>query len=398
MQQRRAKATKVVRQSVFIIASFLAVGSSSITGITGPQATTAYAATPPDSCFAFDTVTGTVTGYYDNEGDNPANPTCTRDVDIPSTISGIDVTTIGASAFASSNLTSVTIPSSVTTIDNYAFQDNSLTSIVIPALVTNIGNFSFAINPLQTATILGNPTMASPYVTRTLPTEFEASISTCGNQLDPPAQDFPDFAPCYASAAASFTSSRNFVKYFVPTPTSLADFGQVFVDATYAPLIGVPAATVYYGALINPTAVAVHYVDSNGNIIQAPQQVAGAHTDGTYITSYQLGDAGLPVLADPENPTPTEQSQMDAALAQYYRIGQNINLTPPAITGYTAPDAQSIVLADSGNEITFVYGGGSAGNQDDDLLAETGVSAPLALAIGIIVATASTTVLIRRLR
>ena len=79
---------------------------------------TALAATPPDSCFSFNSGTNTIEDCYDNENNDSGQPACPKAVDIPSTIGGNAVTTIGNSAFYSNQLTSVTIPSSVTTISN----------------------------------------------------------------------------------------------------------------------------------------------------------------------------------------------------------------------------------------------------------------------------------------
>ena len=54
------------------------------------------------------------------------------------------ITSIGAHAFESCNLTSVTIPNSVTSIDSYAFgYCRSLTSVTIPNSVTTIGSYAF---------------------------------------------------------------------------------------------------------------------------------------------------------------------------------------------------------------------------------------------------------------
>jgi hypothetical protein len=63
------------------------------------------------------------------------------------------VTTIGGGAFAYNQLTSVTIPNSVTTIGNYAFSDNQLTSVTIGNSVTTIGDSAFDYNQLTSVTI-----------------------------------------------------------------------------------------------------------------------------------------------------------------------------------------------------------------------------------------------------
>ena len=65
-------------------------------------------------------------------------------VSISGTINGLPVTSIGNSAFESTNLTSVTIPGSVTAIGTEAFwQCTSLTGITIPDNVTSIGSEAF---------------------------------------------------------------------------------------------------------------------------------------------------------------------------------------------------------------------------------------------------------------
>ena len=66
-------------------------------------------------------------------------------VTIPSTLTGLPVTSIGNNAFEfCTNLTSVTIPASVTNIGYAAFYEcTRLTSVTIPASVTNIGQYAF---------------------------------------------------------------------------------------------------------------------------------------------------------------------------------------------------------------------------------------------------------------
>ena len=67
------------------------------------------------------------------------------DIELPPTIEGKRVTSIGKSAFSGcKNLTSVVIPSGVTNIGYWAFENcSSLTSVTIPDTVTAIGGYAF---------------------------------------------------------------------------------------------------------------------------------------------------------------------------------------------------------------------------------------------------------------
>ncbi len=93
------------------------------------------------SCFTFDSTTGTITGYSDE---------CSSDVVIPYTIDGVKVTAIGDKVFANrtTRLTSVILPNTITSIGENAFYGNRLTSLSIPNSVTNIGNSAFVSNRL----------------------------------------------------------------------------------------------------------------------------------------------------------------------------------------------------------------------------------------------------------
>lgn len=81
--------------------------------------------------------------------------TCAAVLDIPATLDGYSVTTIGNSAFTYSALTSVTIPNTVTSIGNFAFRQTTITSVTIPNSVTSIGFAAFMENSLTTVS-LGN--------------------------------------------------------------------------------------------------------------------------------------------------------------------------------------------------------------------------------------------------
>lgn len=123
--------------------------------ITTTLSPSAQAATAPDTCFAFTTASGTITDYYNNQANNTANPACPREIDIPSSIGGTPVTTIGINAFRENQLTNISIPNSVTVIGSYAFRGNQLTTVAIPNSVTTIASGAFYSNSISTLN-LGN--------------------------------------------------------------------------------------------------------------------------------------------------------------------------------------------------------------------------------------------------
>ncbi len=91
----------------------------------------------------------TITGYTGSSGT----------ITIPSTITGLAVTSIGDEAFYGiSGLTAVTIPNSVTNIGTEAFYLSSMTSVVIPNSVTRIGDNAFSDTRLASITIPNNLT------------------------------------------------------------------------------------------------------------------------------------------------------------------------------------------------------------------------------------------------
>ena len=123
----------------------------------------------PSGQFNYTTNNGaiTITGYTGPGGA----------VSIPSTITGLPVTSIGGYAlYNKTGLTSVTIPNSVTSIGYYAFlYDSSLASIMIPKSVTSIGDGAFDRCARLTAiTVDGN----SPAYSGVDGVLFDKSLST----------------------------------------------------------------------------------------------------------------------------------------------------------------------------------------------------------------------------
>lgn len=147
-------ASLIVKRTALVVVGFILVSG----GIIGTQSflgtiPTSYASTPPDSCFSFYVANNEIFGYWDNEDNNPANPACPRSINIPATINGHPVTTIGSSAFSNKSLTAVTIPNSVTTIKWHAFEGNLLTTIAVPDSVTTIEMGGFQNNQLASVTL-----------------------------------------------------------------------------------------------------------------------------------------------------------------------------------------------------------------------------------------------------
>ncbi|MBE6862359.1 MAG: hypothetical protein E7497_05620 [Ruminococcus sp.] len=96
--------------------------------------------------------------WYKNYGDYIEISDCNEsatEVEIPSEIDGVPVTSIGVAAFDGCDFISVTIPDSVTSIGECAFGNcDSLTSLTIPDSVTNIGEAVFIGSELLTTVIL----------------------------------------------------------------------------------------------------------------------------------------------------------------------------------------------------------------------------------------------------
>ena len=66
-------------------------------------------------------------------------------------LNGIQV--IGSGAFMCNNISEITIPESVEYISYSAFESNNISSLVIPDTVTQLGSYSFASNPISKLTI-----------------------------------------------------------------------------------------------------------------------------------------------------------------------------------------------------------------------------------------------------
>ena len=96
----------------------------------------------------------------------------------------------------------------------------------------------------------------------------------------------------------------------------------------------------------------------------------------------------MPFPNDLDNPTPEEQTALDAAFSVYYRVGQSVTIDPPTIPGYTTPAVQTFNLASAENQASYIYTTQAVSSPEspggpgsDSGLAETGDSLYLLLAI-----------------
>lgn len=410
--------THVWRRNRTLVLAALFVVFSGLVGIVYfPRAFAVGEITPPDACFDF---SGSIINYYyDNENNNPANPDCPKTVAIPATIGGVgvagigdsafmgkqltsltlpnsvtsigngafvnnkltsltlpdSVTSIGSAAFASNQLVSLTLPDSVTNIDNLAFWNNQLTSLTIPNSVTSIGDSAFAANQLTSVDLASGLTairagtfafnrltdvVIPDSLTSLHPTAFAAQNPRGGSVFKSPPDPQYDFWSADPTIVQNIYSAIWYVTLHTADPSNphnLADTAMsedsyrgddANANGTTRDSLG--------GAIINPVAVTVKYVDSHGNQLRTPAQQTGVRSlNGSLLTDYSVESSAILAPLDPEAPTTQEEVDMQAGFAQYFHIGQNRTFTAPTIAGYTTPSAQTVTLTAEQNVVTFVY-------------------------------------------
>jgi hypothetical protein len=131
-----------------------------------------------------------------------------KNVVIPPSIDGEDVTAIGPYAFAEQGLTSVTIPNGVTYIGKRAFAGNQLTEVLIPGSVTRLGDDVFYGNQLKSITIPGRVTHLGDYSffgNRRISVTIGANVPITSKQPN----DFGDFYNKNGKKAGTYTNNTN---------------------------------------------------------------------------------------------------------------------------------------------------------------------------------------------
>ena len=348
--------------------------NNSITSITYAGTTYTPTTPVPEQCYDFSA--GTITDYnlYDmNVIKNSGVGCLSHNVDIPSTIGGVAVTSIGGSAFSINQLTSITIPNSVTSIGDGAFYRNQLTSITIPDSVTSIGNWAFEANNFTTLTIpagitaIGDEVFAINKLTSVVipntvtsidPTAFFGQNPWGGvveSETDPAHDWWSSSDPAVRKLVFD---NIWYVRLYTADPTNpngLKDgitdeswyTGDINNDGDEHDSIG--------GHLINPSSSTVHYRDGSGNDLVPVGTLTGHLANGTDLSDYLVKNVQTPDLADSQNPTPTEQDALDQALSVYARAGSSHTFTPPAVPGYMTPASQTKTLVAGDNTVDFTY-------------------------------------------
>lgn len=351
--------TKTTIRNILIATSFTSVLVLSV--IIGQNLLTtpdrANAITPPDSCFAFNPSTKTITNYYNNENDDPGQPACPKAVDIPSTISGVTVEKIGSAsypgAFTSKGLTAVTIPNTVTSIGNHAFRDNQLTAVTIPNSVTSIGDYAFRSNRLTTVTILNSTTsIGVPAFTFQNP---QGSVPD--NSIDPEFDLWSDDPVVVQRVYDSLWYAQVFTAD-PANPGGLVDGIMSEHQWTGGDDSNTNGTTrdSLGGHLVNPASVTLRFVDRHGQEIAPSKYYTGVKSsDGSHLTGYSVTESAILAPINPYSPTPEEQADLDAGFAQYYRAGQTRSFAAPSVSGYLAPASAARTLVAGENTITFTY-------------------------------------------
>lgn len=374
------------------------------------------AVTPPDNCFAFNSGTGTITDYYNNEANNAANPACPRDVDIPSVVAGVPVTTIGQSAFYNNQLSAVDIPNSVTSIDIGAFAYNKLTSLSLPSGIDTVSDYAFETNLLsnvhipESVTTIGKSAFSSNRLTQII---IPNSVDTIGwyafyaNQLESVklsnSIDWIDEGT-FASNKLKSVEVPNSVEAIHPLAFFLqSSYGGDIEVITHYPYIyssepdevqqaydAIWYARLYAedpsnpnqltdgvlhedwwmgrdtnqdginnswgGHIINPASIELRYNNSSAATLRTNMNFTGQLESDDYLHDYYVTHGpDIPAPDDPLDITPAEQQAITQAFNDYYRLSEEVTITPPAIDGYVTPPTQTFVLGAATNQAEYTY-------------------------------------------
>ena len=88
---------------------------------------------------------------------------CPHEMVVPEEIGGYSVKSIGAYAFSSAGINTLTLPDTLTHIKRNSFTSNAISSITIPDSVVSIGQDAFSMNKLTSLVLPDSITKLSPF-------------------------------------------------------------------------------------------------------------------------------------------------------------------------------------------------------------------------------------------
>lgn len=346
-----------------------------------------HAVTPPESCFATSgTTSKMITAYYDNEGNNPANPACPRAVDIPATIAGAPVIGIGTYSMSGKNLTAVTFPSTITTLNQYALAYNQIETVTIPPNLTVINTAVFRANKITSIVFHDNVTVIGDraFVDNDLPSvDIPPNVTTIGprafwgNELT----EVTISANVTNIASEAFSYNYNLESVVVEgNPTTI---GSNVLMGTQVRKV------VYNGTVYEPRTTNVTLADSCVSFQTASQTILSYHryynlvdvknginclsSDVTIpeninglpvlsIGSYAFSSRDLTSVALPANLTSIQNGAFDSNYIQAVSIPQSVHTIGQYAFSYNKltdiaipnPNATLGAAAFAGNQLTSV--------------------------------------------
>ena len=295
----------------------------------------AQAATVPEVCFTFSS--NTITDY------DIGNPDCVADVDIPNTIAGNAVTSIGGGAFYGKNLTSVAIPTSVITIDNSAFFSNQLSNVTIPNSVISIGEDVFANNYITSVTIpnsvasIGGAAFAGNILTEVMLPDSLVSLGSAAfvGQSILGRDSYPEILSGDPIRVQAALDTGWYTKLYTSNPSNPGGFtDEVIPETIFGGDINSDGDTTdsLGGHVINPAHVTISHQDAQGNTLEPDSTITGDGLSDYLVKNNPSNDPGL-----------------------YYRINDSIAIDPLDIPGYASPDSVVLDLTTTETTHTFVY-------------------------------------------
>ncbi|HJM04561.1 MAG TPA: leucine-rich repeat protein [Candidatus Saccharimonadaceae bacterium] len=185
------------------------------------------------------------------------------------------------------------------TIGGGAFFDNQLTVLRLPSTLVSIGDTAFMANKLEAVYLAGTPTIG------------EAVFTMNGATYNPGGANYIN------------TDQISYVPIYTTNPANPAGYVDT-VDGANG------------GYIINPASYTLTYTAGGDTLLPSTTPVVGELGDGTLLTSY--------LIADNED-----------GLNAYYRPGDVLSFSAPAIDGYITPDPIELTLSANLNTFSFVY-------------------------------------------